>query len=162
LGLELRALVQRVSHASIVIDGEDGGDIGVGLVVLVGVHRTDTQEEAKKLAQKVLGLRIFNDEAGKMNLALDSMTDPSRGFLVVSNFTLYGDGVTSRRPSFTASAPFEQGERLYEEFLSELRKGNERIVTGKFGADMQISLVNDGPVTLMLELLPRSEVLMPA
>jgi len=154
----LRALVQRVVHASIVIDGVAGGEIGIGLVVLLGVHRNDTSDEAKKLAQKVLGLRIFNDEAGKMNLALESVTDPTRGLLVVSNFTLYGDGITSRRPSFTASAPFDQGERLYEEFLSELRKGNERIVTGKFGADMQIALVNDGPVTLMLEVLARSEV----
>lgn len=127
-------------------------------MILVGVHRSDTEEEAKKLAQKVLGLRIFNDEAGKMNLALDGIEDPARGLLVVSNFTLYGDGISSRRPSFTASAPFDQGERLYEEFLAELRKGNERIVTGKFGADMQILLVNDGPVTLMLEIMPRSEV----
>lgn len=148
----MRAVVQRVRSAHVVVDGEMVGRCGVGLLVLVAGAVEDAAESAVKLADRVAGMRIFNDETGKMNLSLAQLPeteDPQ--VLVISNFTLYGDAWTGRRPSFTRSAPYEQGERLYEAFLAGLRRLGLRVETGVFGADMQVSLVNDGPVTLIVD-----------
>jgi D-tyrosyl-tRNA(Tyr) deacylase len=138
----MRALVQRVSRASVAVDGEVVGAIGPGLLVLLGVTHEDTEVEAEKLAAKVRALRIFPDEEGRMNVALGD-----REVLCVSQFTLYGDARKGNRPSFVAAAPGEQAERLYDRFceLTGARRG-------VFGAHMEVELVNDGPVTLLLEM----------
>jgi D-tyrosyl-tRNA(Tyr) deacylase len=138
----VRALVQRVSRASVTVDGEVTGAIGEGLLVLLGVTHDDTEADAERLAAKVRGLRIFPDHEGRMNVPLGE-----REVLCVSQFTLYGDARRGNRPSFVAAAPGEQAERLYERFC-ELT-GAER---GVFGAHMEVELVNDGPVTLLLEM----------
>lgn len=145
----MRALVQRVSRASVEVDGEVVGAIGAGLCVLVGVTHTDTAGEAAKLAGKVWNLRVFDDDAGVMNRSL-----PEAGgeVLVVSQFTLYGDAQRGRRPSWVAAAPPEVAEPLVEAFVAELRSLGANVATGRFRADMQVELVNDGPVTLMLEV----------
>lgn len=153
----MRAIVQRVSHAHLTIDGRLGGSIQTGLVILVGVKRGDGSADAFWLADRVLGLRIFNDADGRMNLSLADAPGAEKGLLVVSNFTLYGDARKSRRPSFTASAGFDEGKARYEEFVEELRKGGFPVVTGDFGADMQILLCNDGPVTLILDSPDRED-----
>lgn len=144
----MRALVQRVSRASVEVDGEVVGAIGAGLCVLVGVTHTDTAGEAAKLAGKVWNLRVFDDDAGVMNR---SSAEAGGEVLVVSQFTLYGDTRRGRRPSWVAAAPPEVAEPLVEAFVAELRSLGANVATGRFRADMQVELVNDGPVTLILE-----------
>lgn len=147
----MRAIVQRVVRAS-VVDRDSGhrGEIGVGLALLVGVHKGDTEAEAQKLAAKIANLRIFNDAEGKMNL---SMLDVSGAdALAVSNFTLYGDSKKSRRPSFADSAPYAQGEQLFQRFVEHLRSHGFSVPTGVFGADMLVSIENDGPVTVVVDV----------
>lgn len=144
----MRAVVQRVSRASVTVEGEIVGAIGKGFVVLLGVTHDDSEADAAYLAEKILGLRIFEDDAGKMNLALG---DVQGECLVVSQFTLYGDCRKGRRPSFVAAAGPEQAERLYESFVGCLREKGIGVATGRFRAHMDVELVNDGPVTLLLD-----------
>ena len=145
----MRALVQRVSRASVSVDGEVVGAIGVGLCVLLGVTHDDTEAEARKLADKVWHLRVFPDAEGTMNVPL---AEAGGEALVVSQFTLYGDTARGRRPSWVAAARPEQAEPLVNVFATALRELGATVATGVFGADMQVELVNDGPVTLLLEL----------
>ncbi len=145
----MRAVLQRVSRASVVIDGETVGSIGGGLLVLLGVAPADTAAEAQWLAEKVAGLRVFNDEAGKMNR---DVADVGGALLVVSQFTLYGNCRKGRRPSFIGSASPEIAIPLYEAFINALRGLGLPVQTGRFGAMMQVELVNDGPVTLILDI----------
>lgn len=143
------ALVQRVTHASVEVDGETVGSIGKGMLVLLGVHRDDSEEEASWVARKCANLRIFADEAGKMNR---SLIDIGGEALVVSQFTLYGDVQRGNRPSFDPAAPPDRARRLYEAYVDLLDDLLETSVqTGAFGAMMDVSLVNDGPVTLWIE-----------
>jgi D-tyrosyl-tRNA(Tyr) deacylase len=144
----MRAVVQRVSRAQVVVDQEVVGRIGRGLVVLLGVARGDTGEHARWLADKIVGLRIFADGEGKRNRGL---ADVGGEALVISQFTLYGDCQKGRRPSFVDAAPPEIANPLYEEFLLAMRALGIPTATGRFGAMMQVELVNDGPVTLILE-----------
>ena len=144
----MRALVQRVSEARVSVDRQAVGEIGAGLVVLLGVTHADTPERAGWLAGKVAGLRIFEDADGKMNR---SVMDVGGGVLAVSQFTLYGDCRKGRRPSFDAAARPEQAKALYETFVAELRALGVPVATGVFQAHMQVSLINDGPVTLMVD-----------
>ncbi len=150
----MRVLLQRVSRASVTIVPEDGqppyvsGECGRGFCLLVGFTTTDTLAEVEWMAEKVTGLRLFTDAEGKMNLAL---ADVGGGLLVVSQFTLYGDASKGRRPSFIAAARPEQAIPLYEAFVARLRAAGLAVGTGVFGATMEVALVNDGPVTLMLE-----------
>ena len=145
----MRALVQRVSRASVRVDGDVVGEIGVGLCVLVGVTHDDTEADARKLAGKVWTLRVFPDGDGTMNLPL---AEAGAEALVVSQFTLYGDTARGRRPSWVAAARPEQAEPLVDGFAAALRDLGATVAIGVFGADMQVELVNDGPVTLMLEV----------
>ena len=147
----MRAVVQRVSQARVVIDGETVGEVGRGLLVLLGVTHADTPEAAAWLADKVVGLRIFNDADGKMNL---SVGDVGGGVLVVSQFTLYGDCQKGRRPSFIDAARPEQAIPLYDRFVAALRGRGLQVATGEFGAHMLVEIHNDGPVTLILERNP--------
>ncbi|HKI37118.1 MAG TPA: D-aminoacyl-tRNA deacylase [Gemmataceae bacterium] len=144
----MRAVVQRVSRARVVIDGETVGEVGCGLLVLLGVTHADTAEAAAWLADKVVGLRIFNDADGKMNR---SVADVGGGVLVVSQFTLYGDCRKGRRPSFIDAARPEVAIPLYEAFVNGIKALGVPAATGRFGAMMQVELVNDGPVTLILD-----------
>lgn len=144
----MRACLQRVTEASVRVDGQTIGQIGRGLVVLLGVAQEDGQRDAHDLAQKIVGLRVFEDDAGKMNLAL---AEVGGALLVVSQFTLLGDCHKGRRPSFVAAAPPELAERLYESFVAAARSLGATVATGRFRAAMQVSLVNDGPVTLLLD-----------
>jgi D-aminoacyl-tRNA deacylase len=139
----MRALVQRVSSASVTVDGELVAEIGAGLVVLLGVHRGDDSAAAERIVRKLLALRVFEDEAGRMNLAA---ADTGAEFLCVSNFTLYGDARKGNRPSFVRAAPPEDAEPLYE-----LVRDGLGAQGGRFGARMAVELVNDGPVTLLVE-----------
>ena len=143
----MRAVVTRVSSASVVIGGETVGRTEKGFLVLLGVKVGDTETEAKKLADKVCGLRVFEDENGKMNLNLEKV---GGSLLVVSQFTLYAD-CRSRRPGFTAAARPDTAIPLYELFISECRSRGFHVETGEFGADMAVESVNDGPVTLILD-----------
>jgi D-tyrosyl-tRNA(Tyr) deacylase len=144
----MRALVQRVSHAAVTVDGRTVGRIGRGLVVLLGVTHTDGEAEAEWLAIKIAGLRVFEDEAGKMN---HSVTDVAGELLVVSQFTLYGDASKGRRPSFTAAAAPAQAEPLVDFFVELLRDAGYTVATGIFGAHMDVEIHNDGPVTMWIE-----------
>ena len=144
----MRAVVQRVSRANVTVEGRVTGQIGAGLLVLLGVSRTDLAEAASYLAEKIVNLRIFSDEAGKMNL---SLLDVGGAALVVSQFTLYGDTRGGRRPSYIQAAPPEQANLLYEEFVRSLRALGVPVETGVFQAHMQVELVNDGPVTILLD-----------
>lgn len=144
----MRALIQRVSEGRVSIAGEVVGEIGQGWVVLLGVGQHDLPEDADWLAQKIVELRVFNDEAGKFNQSLE---DVGGAVLVVSQFTLYADARKGRRPSFTASAPPERAIPLYEHFIAQLRARGRTVATGRFGADMQVEIHNDGPVTIWLE-----------
>jgi D-aminoacyl-tRNA deacylase len=144
----VRALLQRVASASVAVDGAVVGAIGPGLLVLLGVGQGDTDELARALAQKVAGLRVFEDEAGKMNL---SLADTSKAMLCVSQFTLYADTTKGRRPSFTAAMAPDEAKRLYGVFCGAGRSLGLTVAEGIFAADMQVSLVNDGPVTLWLD-----------
>ncbi|MDR0361156.1 MAG: D-tyrosyl-tRNA(Tyr) deacylase [Planctomycetota bacterium] len=151
----MRAVVQRVSSARVVVDGKTTGGIGCGFLVLLGVTTADTGEEARFLASKVARLRVFVDDAGKMNLALGQVNG---GALVVSQFTLYGDASQGNRPSFIDAARPERAEPLYMQFCRELEALGIPVGRGVFGAHMDVSLVNDGPVTILLdtdELRPR-------
>jgi D-tyrosyl-tRNA(Tyr) deacylase len=141
-------LIQRVSEASVTVDGEVVGAIGQGLVVLVGVTHSDTAEEARWLARKIAGLRIFEDRAGKMNVGL---LDAEGEALVVSQFTLYANASKGRRPSFVDAAPPEVAEPLVEYFAQELRGYGVPVAEGVFGAMMMVEIHNDGPVTIILE-----------
>jgi D-tyrosyl-tRNA(Tyr) deacylase len=144
----MRALLQRVSRANVVVGGSVVGEIGDGLLILLGVAKSDTSEDAEFLADKILNLRVFPDSAGKMNRSLLE----SRGdLLIISQFTLYGDCRKGRRPGFDDAAPAEQARALYEAFVGLARRSGLRVETGVFQAHMDVSLVNDGPVTLMLE-----------
>ncbi len=145
----MRALVQRVTEARVTVGGEVAGEIGAGLCVLVGVTHRDTKADAAKLAAKVAHLRVLDDDAGVMNL---SLLDAGGAALVVSQFTLYADTTRGRRPSWVAAAPPEQAEPLVDAFTREFRALGVAVETGRFRADMQVALVNDGPVTLMLEV----------
>ena len=144
----MRAVLTRVNSASVTIDGEIVGKIGKGFLILLGVGPEDTEEHCKYLAQKALGLRIFEDENGKMNLGLEQIGGE---VLVVSQFTLYGNCRKGRRPSFTDAAHPELGNQLYEQFLRECEALGFPPQHGRFGADMQVASVNDGPVTLILD-----------
>jgi D-aminoacyl-tRNA deacylase len=144
----VRAVVQRVTSASVTVDGRVAGEIGAGVLILLGVSRTDNPESAAYLAEKIANLRIFSDEAGKMNL---SLIDIRGSALVVSQFTLYGDTRGGRRPSFLQAAPPEEANRLYEEFVRSMRALGVAVETGVFQAQMQVELVNDGPVTILLD-----------
>lgn len=172
----MRAILQRVSSASVTVEGEVVGRIGQGLVVLVAAHREDTEANAAKMADRVWGCRIFNDAEGRINLALkelaarnsedcegrqDGPEQPSPslsplqslhalGVLAISNFTVYGD-TTQRRPSFVESAAYDRGKELFDCFVTELRKLGCHVETGVFGAHMEVLLVNDGPVTVIVE-----------
>ena len=144
----MRAVITRVLSASVTIDGQKKSDIGKGFLVLLGVKTTDTQEQAKKIADKICGLRIFEDENGKMNI---SPKDAGAELLIVSQFTLYAD-CSSRRPGFTDAARPEISEPLYEMVVSECRQRGFNVQTGKFGADMKVESINDGPVTIVLDI----------
>lgn len=144
----MRAVVQRVSSASVTVDGRVVGEIGLGLLVLLGVSAKDVEADAVYLAEKIAGLRIFEDTAGKMNL---SVTDVGGAMLAVSQFTLYGDVRRGKRPSFDDAARPERARELYEHFVAEIRRRGLRCETGKFQATMSVSLVNQGPVTILLD-----------
>jgi len=144
----MRAVVQRVKEARVEVEGRTVGAIGRGLLVLLGVSRQDTRAEADYLAGKILGLRIFPDEEGKMNRSVEEVGGQ---LLVVSQFTLYGDTRKGRRPSFDQAAPQEQARSLYEYFVDVLRQRGARVETGIFQALMQVYLINDGPVTIICE-----------
>ena len=144
----MRALIQRVSRASVHVDGEKVAGIGLGFLVLLGVADEDGEAEAAWLARKIAGLRLFEDDAGKMNLGLE---DVGGSVLAVSQFTLYGDARKGRRPSFTRAAAPAQAQELYERFCALLAAQGVPVEKGVFQAHMEVSLVNDGPVTLWLE-----------
>jgi D-tyrosyl-tRNA(Tyr) deacylase len=144
----MRAVIQRVSKARVTVEGRVTGEIGAGLVALLGVGREDTAEAAAYLAEKTANLRIFNDAEGKMNR---SLIDVAGAALVVSQFTLYGDARGQRRPGFTRAAPPDEANRLYEEFVRVLRGLNILVETGVFQTHMEVELTNDGPVTILLD-----------
>lgn len=144
----MRAVVQRSGPASVAIDGETVGAIGSGVVVLVAVSPDDADREASWLADKVANLRIFSDDEGKMNR---SLLESGGEALVVSQFTLYGDARKGRRPSFIRAAQGDEAERLYEKVITELQALGVTCARGRFGADMQVGLTNDGPVTILLD-----------
>jgi len=144
----MRAVVQRVSRAQVAANGEIAGEIGLGLLVLLGVGREDTEADAAYLAEKIAGLRIFEDDEGKMNR---SVQGADGSVLAVSQFTLYGDVRRGKRPSFDGAAPPEQARQLYEFFVEQIRAAGLRCETGRFQAMMQVELVNEGPVTILLD-----------
>jgi D-aminoacyl-tRNA deacylase len=144
----MRAVVQRVSRAQVSVDGEITGQIGLGVLVLLGVSRDDTEADAAYLAEKIAGLRIFEDDQGKMNR---SVQDAGGSVLAVSQFTLYGDVRRGKRPSFDAAAPPEKGRQLYEFFVEQIRAAGLRCETGRFQTTMKVELVNEGPVTILLD-----------
>jgi D-tyrosyl-tRNA(Tyr) deacylase len=144
----MRALLQRVTQASVVVEGSVVGEIGPGLLILLGVAKPDTDTDAALLVDKIVNLRVFPDADGKMNR---SLRDSGGSLLVVSQFTLYGDCRKGRRPGFEAAAPAEQARALYESFVEIARRSGLRVETGVFQAHMEVALMNDGPVTLLLE-----------
>jgi D-tyrosyl-tRNA(Tyr) deacylase len=144
----MRAVVQRVSRARVTVKGETAGEIGLGLLVLLGVGAGDTRTEADYLVEKTIGLRIFEDAGGKMNL---SVAEVGGALLVVSQFTLYGDARRGKRPSFDGAAPPEQARELYEYFVEKVRASGVRSETGRFQETMRVELVNEGPVTILLD-----------
>lgn len=143
----MRAVCQRVSRASVTVDGEVVGEIGRGWLVLLGVGPTDDEAVAARMADKIVGLRVFEDEAGKMNR---SVVDVGGALLVVSQFTLYADTSRGRRPGFTGAAPPAMAEPLVERFAEIVRERGLPVATGRFGAHMAVELLNDGPVTIVL------------
>ncbi len=144
----MRAVVQRVSRARVVVEGRVTGEIGTGLAVLLAVGREDTAATAAAMAEKVVNLRIFGDDEGKMNR---SVLDVGGAVLAVSQFTLYGDARGQRRPSFIQAAPPELGKALYEEFVRAIEARGVRVASGVFQAHMELELINDGPVTILLD-----------
>jgi D-tyrosyl-tRNA(Tyr) deacylase len=145
----MKALLQRVSEARVVVDGQTVGEIGPGLLLLLCAERGDTEAVGDKLLDKVLKLRIFYDDAGKMNR---SVQDVQGGLLVVSQFTLAADTQSGTRPSFSSAAPADEGRRLYDAFVAQARARHATVATGVFGADMKVHLVNDGPVTIPMQV----------
>ncbi|MEM8943612.1 MAG: D-aminoacyl-tRNA deacylase [Planctomycetota bacterium] len=148
----MRACIQRVSEARVVVENVTTGEIGVGLLVLLGVAAPDTDAELHWLADKIVNLRIFSDDEGKMNR---SLIDVGGAMLVVSQFTLYGDCRKGRRPSFVDAAPPGQAERMYEDFVTYVQGQGVTVETGRFRADMKVSLTNDGPVTMWIDTAER-------
>ncbi|HEX9079257.1 MAG TPA: D-aminoacyl-tRNA deacylase [Desulfuromonadaceae bacterium] len=144
----MKAVIQRVTSASVVVEGEIVGEIGRGILVLLGVEKGDDEARADWLAEKICGLRIFSDDEGKMNR---SVQDVEGSLLAVSQFTLAGNCAKGRRPSFDTAAPPDEGKRLYDYFVAAAGRLGLKVATGIFQADMQVSLVNDGPVTFILE-----------
>jgi D-aminoacyl-tRNA deacylase len=144
----MRAVVQRVSRAQVSVNAEITGQIGPGLLVLLGVGRSDTEQDATYLADKIANLRVFEDAAGKMNR---SVQEVAGGVLVVSQFTLYGDVRRGKRPSFDDAAPPETARQLYEVFVQQVRSSGLRCETGRFQETMQVELINEGPVTILLD-----------
>ena len=145
----MRAVLQRVTNASVTVDCETVGEIGKGFLILLGVTHGDTQAEAELLARKISGLRVFSDKQDRMNL---SLLDIEGEALVVSQFTLYADCKKGRRPSFTDAAKPEEADQLYQTFVNLLlQHGIRKVETGRYGADMKVSLLNDGPVTIVLD-----------
>ena len=152
----MMALLQRVSQASVVIGGQVVGAIDAGLLVLLCAERGDTELQSDKMLAKISKLRIFSDDAGKMNRSVQDLDGrgSAGGLLVVSQFTLAADASGGNRPSFTAAARPDEGRRLYEHFVAQARLVHNKVQTGQFGADMQVHLVNDGPVTIPLRIAP--------
>lgn len=148
----MRACIQRVSEASVTVDGDVVGHIGAGFVVLLGVGASDQEDDVRWLAEKIVGLRVFEDEAGKMNR---SLLEVGGAMLVVSQFTLYGDCRHGRRPSFSDAATPELAEQLYESFVAKARAAGISVATGRFREQMQVALVNEGPVTLWIDTAQR-------
>lgn len=146
------ALLQRVSHASVVVDGNTVGAIEAGLLVLLCAEKGDSEKEAEALLAKLLAYRVFGDDAGKMNR---SVTDVAGGLLLVPQFTLAADTNSGTRPSFTPAAKPEDGLRLFDYFVRQARARHATVATGQFGADMKVSLTNDGPVTFWLQVGPK-------
>ncbi len=144
----MRAVVQRVGRARVTVNGEVAGEIGPGLLVLLGVGRNDTEADATYLAEKIAGLRVFEDDRGKMNLGVQQI---GGSVLAVSQFTLYGDVRRGKRPSFDAAAPPERARQLYEFFVAQIRAVGLRCETGRFQEMMKVELVNDGPVTILVD-----------
>jgi D-tyrosyl-tRNA(Tyr) deacylase len=144
----MRAVIQRVTSSSVEVCGEVGGRISKGFTVLLGVREDATPEDLKYMEEKIKGLRVFEDDQGKMNLSLDAVGGE---ILLISQFTLYGDARKGRRPSFTEAAKGEKAEVLYEGLAEALRRSGLRVETGKFGAEMKVSIDNDGPVTILLD-----------
>ena len=152
----MKAVLQRVAEARVVIAGETVGQIAQGLLVLVCAERGDSEMQADKLLAKILKLRIFSDEAGKMNRSVQDLDGQGAcgGLLIVSQFTLAADASGGNRPSFTGAAPPDAGRRLYDYFVARARSSHPQVETGQFAADMQVHLVNDGPVTIPLHIAP--------
>jgi D-tyrosyl-tRNA(Tyr) deacylase len=150
------SVLQRVSEARVVIDGQVAGEIGAGLLVLLCAERGDTEAQGDKLLAKLLKLRIFSDDAGKMNHCVQDLDGRGTvgGLLVISQFTLAADASGGNRPSFTAAAKPDEGRRLYDYFVAQARLLHPLVQTGQFGADMKVHLVNDGPVTIPLRIAP--------
>lgn len=144
----MRAVLQRVARASVTVEGETVGEIGPGLVALVGVSKDDGPSDVDYLIEKITSLRIFEDEAGQMNL---SLADTGGALLIVSQFTLFGDARRGRRPSFSSAASPDLAESLYDKFVEQARKSVGNVATGNFRRMMQVELVNDGPVTILLD-----------
>lgn len=144
----MKAVIQRVTSASVSVDGKIVGQIGAGIMVLLGVAKGDNEVQADWLAEKIVNLRILSDQEGKMNLSLH---DSGGALLIVSQFTLAGNCAKGKRPSFDTAAPADEGKRLYEYFVAAARRTGLTVETGIFQADMQVALVNDGPVTFILE-----------
>lgn len=142
------ALLQRVTHANVIVDGSQIGAIDAGLMVLICAERNDTEKHAEQLLSKLLSYRVFGDDAGKMNR---SITDVKGGLLLVPQFTLAADTQSGTRPSFTPAAPPEFGKQLFDYFVTQARLKHHQVETGQFGADMKVSLTNDGPVTFWLQ-----------
>ncbi len=146
----MKAVLQRVSEARVVVDGQTVGEIAQGLMVLLCAEKGDTEAVGQKMLDKILKLRVFYDDAGKMNR---SVTDVSGGLLVVSQFTLAADTRNGTRPSFTSAASAEDGRRLYDAFVAQAKAHHPKVQTGIFGADMKVHLVNDGPVTIPITII---------
>lgn len=144
----MRAVVQRSYEASVKVDDKTIGEIDWGMVVLLGVKDNDTEEDLKYILRKVLNLRIFDDENGVMN---KSILDVGGSILLISQFTLYGDVRKGNRPSYSNAAGFEEGKALYEKMIKEIEKSDIKVETGSYGADMKVSLINNGPVTILLD-----------
>lgn len=151
----MKAVVQRVHRATVLVDGKAVGSCQKGLLVLVAAHRNDTDAEAKKTADRVCGLRIFNDSQDRINLALSDLPAPGGSVLAVSNFTIYGDTARNRRPSFSESAPYDEGKHLFEAFVNEMARLGCPVETGIFGAHMDVESVADGPVTVIVDVPPQ-------
>ncbi len=144
----MKILIQRVSQASVEVSAAVVGRIGVGVLVFIGITHSDTADQVTWLANKLIHLRIFEDDQGKIN---QSLIDRQGSALIISQFTLYADCESGRRPSFTQAAPPVMAKQLYDQFIEQVRKGGVPVETGVFGADMRVSLINEGPVTLLLE-----------